>query len=83
MTTEQIEKFLVEKSAGSAEVQIRFKSRSSIKGIFIKTADYNELKAKNFWRIVGEINIQQYKKSSDHQLAKIFNGSEFTKLELV
>jgi hypothetical protein len=83
MTNDQIEKFLGQKATALAEVQIRFKTRSSIKGIFIKTADYSELKVKNFWRIVGEKNIQEYKKSSDHQLAKIFSGSEFTKLELV
>ena len=49
-------------------------------GIFISTADYEELKAKNFWRIVGEVNIDNYRKSRDMSLARMFSGTEFTKL---
>ena len=42
--------------------------------------DYNDLKAKNFWRIVPENNIEGWKKSKDMNLARIFNGQEFTRL---
>jgi hypothetical protein len=64
-------------------VQISFKTRRAIMGIFIKTADYTYLKSKNLWRIVGESSIEEYKKSKDVNLARIFNGTEMTRLGLV
>jgi len=51
-------------------------------GMFINTGDYEDLKSKNFWRIVTGANIDNWKKSKDMNLARIFNGSEFTKLSL-
>ncbi len=83
MTNEQIEKFLSEKSDGISPVQISFKTRASITGIFIKLPDYAELKAKNLWRIVGESRIKEYQTSKDNSLARIFNGVEITRLEAV
>lgn len=80
MTNEQIEKFLEAKNIVDLPVRISFKTRKPFTGIFIKTADFSELKSKNFWRIVGESNIKNYKKSKDVKLAKIFSGSEITKL---
>lgn len=80
MTNEQIEKFLDSKNVVDHPVRISFKTRKPFTGIFIKTADYSELKSKNFWRIVGESNIKDYKKSKDVKLARIFSGSEITKL---
>jgi len=80
MTYEQIE--VVQKKHSFNNVfEIRFRTRSPIKGLFIKTADFNELSRKNLWRIVGENNIAEYKKSQDANLARIFNGVEFTRLE--
>jgi hypothetical protein len=81
MTNDQIEKFL----DGNLDdinkpVKIAFKTRNSLEGIFIKTPDYTELKSKNFWRIVTGANIENYKKSKDTNLSRMFNGSEFTKL---
>ena len=49
-------------------------------GIFVSSPDYEDLKAKNFWRIVSEINIPEWKKTNDNKLAKIFSGSEFTRI---
>ena len=49
-------------------------------GIFVTTGDYEDLKSKNFWRIVTGVNIDNWKKSKDLNLARIFNGSEITKL---
>ncbi len=83
MTTEQIEKFLANTSKADQPVKIAFKTRNSLEGIFIKAPDYSELKSKNFWRIVTGANVDNYKKSKDNGLAKIFNGSEFTKLSAV
>jgi len=81
MTYEQIETILQRKNSSSRIFDIRFKTRNPIKGLFIKTADYAELSRKNLWRIVGERNIEEYKKTHNESLARIFNGTEFTKLE--
>ncbi len=80
MTNDQIEKFLNEKLMNSTPVQISFKTRSSIQGIFIKTPDFAELKSKNLWRIVGESRIKEFQSSKDINLARIFNGTEITRL---
>ena len=83
MTNDQIENFLLQKKVEQSPVQINFKTRQSIKGIFIKTNDYAQLKSKNFWRIVGGLHIEEYQKSKDISLARIFNGGEITKLEAI
>ncbi len=80
MTNEQIEKFLLPEHVGKTAVKISFKTRNTITGLFIQMPDFNELKAKNFWRIVPENNIEGWKKSKDMNLARIFNGQEFTRL---
>ena len=82
MTNEQIEKFLSPDIKSNSVVRISFKTRNSILGIFIDTPDFNELKSKNFWRIVSEANIEQWKKSHDFNLCRMFNGAEFTKLSV-
>ena len=83
MTTDQIEKFLVPKYLAKVSVKIDFKTRNSLIGIFIMTGDYQELKTKNFWRIVTGPNVENWKKSQDNGLARIFNGSEITRLSAV
>ena len=80
MTNAQIEKFLEQNYLDKAPVKVSFKTRKPLIGLFIKTADYSELKSKNFWRIVGEVNIESYRKSKDMNLARVFSGSEMTKL---
>jgi hypothetical protein len=80
MTHEQIED-IVQKKTSSQVFEIKFKKRNPIKGLFIKTPDYLELKRKNLWRIVSERNLDEYKRTRDEGLARIFNGIEFTKLE--
>jgi hypothetical protein len=80
MTNAQIEKFLEQNYLEKAPVKVSFKTRKPLIGLFIKTADYSELKSKNFWRIVGEVNIESYRKSKDMNLARVFSGSEMTKL---
>lgn len=83
MTNEQIEKFLQTAQLGKSCVQIRFKTRQSIKGVFIRLNDYADLKSKNLWRIVSESRIEAYTRSKDSGLARIFNGSEMTGLSLL
>ncbi len=79
MTSEQIERFL-EREDQAEPAKIFFKSRTTVEGVFIKTPDYVELKRKNFWRIVSVKHLDDYKKSKDTNLSRIFNGAEFTKL---
>ena len=82
MTSEQIDKFLSEKMKSDSLIRISFKTRNSVLGVFIETPDFNELKSKNFWRIVSEANLEQWKKSKDFSLCRMFNGAEFTKLAI-
>jgi len=81
MTYEQIEAIVQIDKSSDRVFEIKFKTRNSIKGVFIKTPDYRELSRKNLWRIVRETNIDVYRKTHDENLARIFNGVEFTKLE--
>lgn len=82
MTYEQIEDIVQKKRTSDQVVfEIKFKTRNPIKGLFIKAVDYRELSRKNLWRIVSESHIEEYKKTRNEGLAKIFNGVEFTGLK--
>lgn len=81
MNIEDIENFLSKNAGAETEfVQIKFKQREAIYGLFVKDGDYADLKAKNFWRIVPQAKFEAYKTSKDINLARIFNGAEFSKL---
>lgn len=81
MNSEDIEKFLAKNALpGNEYVQIKFRQRDSIYGLFVKDNDYAYLKAKNFWRIVPQAKLEAYKASKDANLARIYNGAEFLKL---
>jgi hypothetical protein len=80
MTAEMIEKFLDTKNRDNSAVNIHFKERSTIAGIFIRGKDYDELKSKNFWRIVNKNVAEQWSKTKDINLARLYNGLSFTKL---
>ncbi len=80
MTNEMIEKFIETKTKMNAKVNIHFKQRNTVKGVFIRTNDYEELKSKNFWRIVSESKVDEWEKTKDANLARIYNGAEFTRL---
>ena len=83
MNIEEIEKFLKkDKNALEQCIKIIFKKREAIYGIFVKSNDYNDLKSKNFWRIVTKTHFDQWFKTKDVNLAKIFSGSEFSRLVL-
>lgn len=84
MHIEEIEKFLEkQKLVKGQHVKIDFKKRNTLFGLFIKTDDYGELKSKNLWRIVVEPRIKEYQTSKDMNLARIFNGTEITRLGVV
>jgi len=80
MTNDMIEKFIETKTRKGEKVNIFFKQRSTVKGIFIRNHDYEELKSKNFWRNISESKIEEWNRTKDSSLARIFNGAEFTKL---
>lgn len=79
MTSEQIDNIIKQKDQNQVYA-ISFKSRNTMKGLFLKTADYKDLSKKNLWRIVSEKNIEAYQKTSDGNLARIFNGTDITRL---
>ena len=83
MTNDMIGKFIENGKRKNNPVNIHFKQRSTAKGIFIQSVDYQELKSKNFWRIVTNANIEPWQKTQDMNLARIFNGMEFTRLSEV
>ena len=84
MNTEEIQKFLESKTKGEKSyVKIDFKKRDTIYGLFVTDGDYNDLKSKNFWRIVTRKHFDEYNKSRNVNLARIFNGAEFSKLTLL
>jgi len=83
MNVEEIEKFLDKQEGPKPDmVKIDFKKRDPVYGLFLKGNDYSELKSKNFWRIVTKLNLEQWNKTKDVNLAKIFSGSDFSKLSL-
>ncbi|HVZ26350.1 MAG TPA: hypothetical protein VG842_09860 [Sediminibacterium sp.] len=83
MTTEQIDRFLSQNETTDTPVRISFRTRNAVTGVFITTPDFEELKLKNFWRIVDKIDLVRWKKSKDYNLCRMFNGAEFTKLAIV
>ena len=84
MNSEDIEKFLNTKTLPDNNyVKIDFKKRDSIYGLFLKEGDYTDLKSKNFWRIVTRQHFDEWNKSKNSNLARIFSGSEFSKLTLL
>lgn len=84
MTVEQIENFLAKETVPQGKV-IRFemKKRNPVRGLIVQGRDYDELKGKNFWRIVTLTHLAEYTKSKNVNLAKIFSGTKFAKLSLV
>ena len=81
MNSEDIEKFFEKKAMLNEDyVKISFKTREDMFGLFLKDAEYNYLKGKNFWRIVPQSQLEAYKNSKNPALARIFNGAEFSRL---
>lgn len=83
MTNDQIENFFQNAKLKIRKVKIDFKTRNSIIGLFIDTKDSSELNTKNFWRIVSESKIDEFLKEKDINAARIFNGSEITRLSVL
>ena len=80
MTSEMIQKFVENKVRKNTVVNIHFKDRNTVTGLFIHSMDYDELKSKNFWRIVTSNHADEWKQTGDLNLARLFNGVSFTRL---
>lgn len=80
MTVEDIKDFVESKIQKEAAVYIHFKQRNSIKGLFIRSGDYDELKSKNLWRIVQYGNVEEWTRTKNMDLQRIYNGVSFTRL---
>lgn len=83
MTSEEIQTFNKNKNSNNEVVQINFRSRPSLKGLFLFAKDSQELQRKNLWRIVSESNLPSYMQSRDEGLARIFNGVDITRMEVL
>ena len=64
-------------------IKFDFKKRNAVMGQFIHSADYEYLKSKNFWRIVIRENIEAWRQTKNVDIARIYNGAEFSRLSLV
>jgi hypothetical protein len=80
MKVEVIEKFIKNQNRKGISVNINFKERSTVNGMFIHGKDYDELRSKNLWRIVSKTNADKWKEKEDINLTRIFNGVSFTSL---
>lgn len=81
MTNDVIGKYVESKEVTGKPVHIFFKQRNAITGLFIQWKDYEEMKTKNFWRIVPESKIEEWQKTKDLSLARLFSGADFTKIK--
>ena len=82
MTIEKVGEFIEKKQPGDALVKISFKIRTTVKGTFIQSTDFEELSKKNLWRVIPETHTDTFRKTKDMNLSRIYNGTGFKKLEL-
>lgn len=80
MVNSAIENFIEAGIRKNKVVRIQFKKREAIEGLFIVTKDYEEMKNKNFWRIVTASKQKDWKNTKDLSFSRIFCGDEFSKL---
>ena len=80
MNVELIEKFIKDPGRKGTIVNIHFRDRNTVNGVFIYGKDYDELKSKNLWRIVSQVNESKWREDHDINLTRIFNGVSFTRL---
>jgi hypothetical protein len=83
MTIEAITKFADLPLKKEMYLNIFFKERSTIKGLIIKDKDFDELKEKNFWRVVSIAAYKDWQTTGNRDLVRIFNGNLITKISTV
>ena len=81
MTNNQIEEFITSKNLMKV-ININFRKRNPVRGIFVNLKDFDDLKSKNLWRIITEAKIEDWQKTKDSGLTRIYNGADFTKLQV-
>lgn len=82
MTPDEITSFLSHSKNKSQNdvLRILFKKRTTVDGIIIREKDFEDLKDKNFWRVVFIKDIPLWKDTRNTNLSRIFNGRDFKKL---
>jgi hypothetical protein len=80
MTNLLIEKFVESDKRKNKLVHVHFKTREVFSGMFIFLPDYEELKTKNYWRIVSSARIDEWKATGSLSCSRLFNGEAFTRL---
>ncbi len=80
MTNDLIEQFVTSTARKNKLVSIHFKNRETIRGLFIFANDYQDMKKKNFWRIVAEGRKDEWQSSQKLSCSRLFSGVEFTRL---
>lgn len=83
MTSDEITGFLSgrkNKTGNDNIINIRFKNRPHIDGIIIRHRDFEDLKEKNFWRIIRMKDLSLWQNTHNISLSRIFNGHDFKKL---
>ncbi|MGN6435747.1 MAG: short-chain dehydrogenase [Agriterribacter sp.] len=80
MDIERIEHSIKPSINNNKPIDIHFKGRAPVTGLFIRAVDYDELKSKNFWRVVQISQLEKWSQTNDVNVARIFNGASFTSL---
>ncbi len=80
MTFDLIEKYVEATDRYNKPVNVHFRNRSTVTGLFIRARDYDDMKKKNFWRIVPQSRLQLWQSSNDPALSRLFHGAEFSRL---
>lgn len=83
MLSDQIANFIENEQQNHPKIKVEFKKRNTIMGLFVQLKDYEELKAKNFFRFVSESNLEDWHKTKNINNAKMFSGSDFAKLSVL
>lgn len=80
MNIKSIENYVQQRIILGAAINIHFKGRLTVTGLFIRSGDYEELKSKNFWRIVHQSQLQKWRDTNDINLTRVFYGASFKSL---
>lgn len=80
MTNLLIEKFIASAKRKNKMIRIHFRKREAVTGLFIVTRDYNEMKSKNFWRIVDESRQKEWLNEKNLSSSRLFCGDAFARL---
>lgn len=82
MTIEEIQKFIETNTQTEKPLKISFKKRDAIYGYFIDCRDASSLNSKNFWRIVSSSSKDEWVRTKDINLSRLYSGSDFSKLSV-